>query len=379
MSKNIEIRELSLTKKDITKFVKFGIDLYKGNDCYVPPLIFDEVATFLPDKNPAFDFCEAALFMAYRDGKPVGRVAAMVNKKVNERTGKKEVRFGNFDFIDDMEVSGALLDAVAGWGKKRGLDYMIGPMGFTDMDHEGMLTFGFDELGTMATIYNYPYYPRHLENMGFEKAAEWVEYRMTVPDKVPDKYMRIADIVSKKYGLKCAELTNRKLLKERYGKALFDLINRAYDNLFGYSPLTDKQIEYYIEQYLGLIRLDCICVIVDKDDKLVGIGISMPSLSKALRKSGGKLFPFGWIHLLKAIKGKNDIVDLMLVAIEPEYQNKGVNALLFSHLLPNYIKNGYEFAESNLELEDNTAVQLQWQYFDRRLHRRRRCYGKAID
>lgn len=256
---------------------------------------------------------------------------------------------------------------------------MIGPMGFTDMDHEGMLTFGFDELGTMATIYNYPYYPRHLENMGFEKAAEWVEYRMTVPDKVPDKYMRIADIVSKKYGLKCAELTNRKLLKERYGKALFDLINRAYDNLFGYSPLTDKQIEYYIEQYLGLIRLDCICVIVDKDDKLVGIGISMPSLSKALRKSGGKLFPFGWIHLLKAIKGKNDIVDLMLVAIEPEYQNKGVNALLFSHLLPNYIKNGYEFAESNLELEDNTAVQLQWQYFDRRLHRRRRCYGKAID
>ncbi|MDE6303725.1 MAG: N-acetyltransferase [Paramuribaculum sp.] len=379
MSKNIEIRELSLTKKDITKFVKFGIDLYKGNDCYVPPLVFDEVATFLPDKNPAFDFCEAALFMAYRDGKPVGRVAAMVNKKVNERTGKKEVRFGNFDFIDDMEVSGALLDAVAAWGKKRGLDYMIGPMGFTDMDHEGMLTFGFDELGTMATIYNYPYYPQHLENMGFEKAAEWVEYRMTVPDKVPDKYMRIADIVSKKYGLKCAELTNRKLLKERYGKALFDLINRAYDNLFGYSPLTDKQIEYYIEQYLGLIRLDCICVIVDKDDKLVGIGISMPSLSRALQKSGGKLFPFGWIHLLKAIKGKNDIVDLMLVAIEPEYQNKGVNALLFSHLLPNYIKNGYEFAESNLELEDNTAVQLQWQYFDRRLHRRRRCYGKAID
>ncbi|MDE6279359.1 MAG: N-acetyltransferase, partial [Paramuribaculum sp.] len=352
---------------------------YKCNDCYVPPLVFDEVATFLPDKNPAFDFCEAALFMAYRDGKPVGRVAAMVNKKVNERTGKKEVRFGNFDFIDDMEVSGALLDAVAAWGKKRGLDYMIGPMGFTDMDHEGMLTFGFDELGTMATIYNYPYYPQHLENMGFEKAAEWVEYRMTVPDKVPDKYMRIADIVSKKYGLKCAELTNRKLLKERYGKALFDLINRAYDNLFGYSPLTDKQIEYYIEQYLGLIRLDCICVIVDKDDKLVGIGISMPSLSRALQKSGGKLFPFGWIHLLKAIKGKNDIVDLMLVAIEPEYQNKGVNALLFSHLLTNYIKNGYEFAESNLELEDNTAVQLQWQYFDRRLHRRRRCYGKAID
>ncbi len=379
MSSNIEIKELSLTKKDITKFVKFGIDLYKGNDCYVPPLIFDEVATFSPDKNPAFDFCEAALFMAYRDGKPVGRVAAMVNNKVNERTGKKEVRFGSFDFIDDIEVSRALLDAVAQWGRKKGLNYMVGPMGFTDMDHEGMLTFGFDELGTMATLYNYPYYPQHMEKMGFEKAAEWVEYRMTVPDKVPDKYMRIADIVSKKYGLKCAELTDRKKLKERYGKALFDLINRAYDSLFGYSPLTDRQIEYYIEQYLGLIRLDCICVIVDKDDKLVGVGISMPSLSRALQKSGGKLFPFGWIHLLKAIKGKNDIVDLMLVAIEPEYQNKGVNALLFSHLLPNYIKNKYEFAESNLELEDNTAVQLQWQYFDRRLHRRRRCYGKAID
>jgi GNAT superfamily N-acetyltransferase len=251
-------------------------------------------------------------------------------------------------------------------------------MGFSDMDHEGMLIDGFEELGTMATIYNYPYYPQHMERMGFVKDAEWVEYRIAIPSEVPDKYQRIADIVKKKYNLRVKKYTNRKKLKDEYGQALFELINEAYDDLYGYSPLTPKQIDHYIDMYLGILRLDCVCVVVDSEDRLVGVGISLPSLSKALQRGKGRLLPLGWWHLLQALKWKNDVVDLMLIAIKPEYQSKGVNALLFSDLIPTYVKNGYKWAESNLELEDNASVQLQWQYFDRRLHRRRRAFRKPL-
>ena len=297
---------------------------------------------------------------------------------VNRRTGENTLRFGFVDFIDDAEVVDALFDAVARWGRSQGMTSIVGPMGFSDLDHEGMLTEGFEELGTMATIYNYPYYPAHMERMGFEKDAQWVEYRMTVPDKVPDKYQRIAEIVRKKYDLRVLKFTNRKELKDRYGQALFELINESYDKLYGYSPLTQKQIDHYIGMYLGILRLDCVCVIVDSDDNLVGVGISLPSFSKALQRGRGRLFPFGWWHIIKALKAHNDIVDLMLVAVKPEYQSKGVNALLFADLLPTYIKNGYKFAESNPELEDNAAVQLQWQYFERRQHRRRQAYRKSL-
>lgn len=374
----IEITPVAKTRKALKEFVQFGIDIYKGNNYYVPPLIVDEIETFMPDKNPAYEFCESELFMARVEGKPVGRIAAIINHRVNERTGRKEARFSFIDFIDNEDVYDALMDAAENWARSKGMTEMIGPMGFTDMDHEGMLIYGFDEMGTIATIYNHPYYPDHMERRGYAKDADWVEYRMTVPDKVPDKYLRIAEIVRRKYGLKCLHYKKLPDLVKDYGKTLFHLINKAYDQLYGYSPLTDRQIDYYIKKYLGVLRLDCICVIVDKDDKLVGVGISLPSLSKALRASGGKLFPTGWFHLLRALKGHNDVVDLMLVAIEPEYQNKGVNALLFADLLPTYIRNKYKFAESNLELEDNSAVQLQWQYFDRRLHRRRRSYRKPL-
>ncbi len=375
---SVEIRPVGLNKRELKKFIEFGNSLYKGNDCYVPPLIFDEVDTFLPDKNPAFEFCEAQLFMAYRDNKPVGRIAAIINHKTNEKNSKREARFGWIEFIDDQEVYDALMEAAEGWARRKGMTEMIGPMGFTDMDHEGMLTFGFDELGTIATIYNHAYYPVHMERRGYEKDVDWVEYRMTVPDKVPDKYMRIADIVRKKYGLETLHFKKIKDLAAEFGRPLFHLINLAYKDLYGYSPLPDRPIDYYISHYLSVLRLDCICVIVDSERRLVGVGISMPSLSRALQKGGGKLFPTGWYHLLKALKGHNDIVDLMLVAVAPEYQNKGVNALLFADLLPNYIRNGYKYAESNLELEDNEAVQLQWQYFDRRLHRRRRAYRRRL-
>lgn len=375
----ITIQPINQTSnKELRRYVKFGIDMYKGNDCFVPPLIFDEIDTLNPDKNPAFEFCEAQSFMAYKDSKPVGRITAIINSVVNERTAEKTLRFGFLDFIDDAEVVDALFEAAENWGRQRGMTSMVGPMGFSDLDHEGMLTDGFDELGTMATIYNYSYYPAHMQRMGFEKDAEWVEYQMTIPDAVPDKYLRIADIVQKKYNLRVLKFNNRKLLKEKYGQALFELINEAYDELYGYSPLSQKQIDHYIGMYLGILRLDCVCVIVDGDDRLVGVGISLPSLSRALQKGKGRLFPWGWWHLIKALKSKNDIVDLMLIAVKPEYQNKGVNALLFADLLPTYIKNGYKWAESNPELEGNASVQLQWQYFERRQHRRRQAFRKKI-
>ena len=364
----VEIREITPTKSNLKKYTKFGIDLYKDNDYYVPPLIMDDVETLSPDKNPAFDYCKAKSWMAYRDGKPVGRITGIINTVVNERTGSRDLRFGFLDFINDEEVVDALFDALAQWGRSQGLTSMVGPMGFSDMDHEGMLTEGFDELGTMATIYNYPYYPRH----------EWVEYRMTVPDKIPEKMLRVAEIVKKKYGVRTIKYTSAKKIKEEYGVALFELINEAYDQLYGYSPLSQKQIEYYIDIYLPILRLENVCLIVDSDDKLIGVGISIPSMSRALQKGRGRLFPTGWLHLLKAMYMHNDVVDLLLVAVKPEYQSKGVNALLFADLLPVYIKNGYRWAESNPELADNENVQLQWQYFERRQHRRRAAFRKDI-
>lgn len=375
---SVRIIPLKPTKSELKKYIEFGIKLYKGNGCYVPPLISDEVDTLLPDRNPAYDFCEAQSFMAERDGKTAGTVTAIINRAANEKTGRADVRFGWLEFTDDKDVADALFDAVADWGRRRGMTRMVGPMGFSDMDHEGMLVDGFDELGTMATIYNHPYYPVHMERMGFKKEVDWVEYRIKVPDSIPDKYKRIADLVARKYGLSVKKYTDRKAIAEEYGHAIFDLINEAYADLYGYSALTPRQIDHYIKIYLGLLRLEDVTLVVDAEGTLVAVGISMPSMSRALQKSGGKLFPFGWWHLLRALKGHTDVVDLLLVAVKPEYQNKGVNALLFSDLIPNYIRNGYKEAESNLELEENEAVQKQWEYFERRQHRRRRAYAKDI-
>lgn len=374
----VEIIPIKPTKKELKKFVKFGVEHYKGNSYFVPPLWEDDINTLLPEKNPAFDFCEAQSFMAYRDGKPVGRITGIINRVVNERTGDPTVRFGFIEFIDDAEVVDALMDAVEQWGRERGMKRIVGPMGFTDMDHEGMLTYGFEEIGTMATIYNYPYYPAHMERRGMTPDTKWVEYRIEVPKEVPERILKIADLVKRRFKLSVPELKSRKQLKERYGIPLFRLINEAYDKLYGYSPLTERQMKHYIDQYLGILNLNDICVIVDENDELVGVGISVANFSKALQKCGGRMFPFGWWHLLKAMKGKNDTVDLLLVAIKAEYQGKGVNALLFSHLIPAYNRSGYKFAESNPELEENSNVQNQWQYFNNRQHRRRQVYTKSI-
>lgn len=374
----VEVKELKPSKKNIKEFINFQIDLYDGNQYFVPPLVLDEINTLSPSVNPAFDFCEQALFMAYRDGKPVGRIAGIINRQVNEQSNEKTARFGWIDFIDDEEVSKALIKALEEWAHKKGMNKIIGPLGFTDLDNEGMLVDGYEELSTMATIYNYPYYPKHIERLGYQKESDWVEFLMNVPDGIPERYNRIAEIVKSKYNLRIVKYNNRKRLKSDYGYALFELINEAYKDLYQYSKLSDRQIEHYIGIYLDLIDLDLITIIVDENDKLIGVGISMPSMSRGLQKSKGKLFPFGWYHLLKGLKGKNDRVDLLLVAVHPDYQNKGVNALLFQDLIPFYIKKGYKYAESNPELETNSKVQSQWEAFTPRQHRRRRSFIKNL-
>ena len=374
----VEIRQINPTRSNLKKFVEFQINLYKGNPYFIPPLVSDEIATLDSNVNPAFDHCEAAYFMAYRDGKPVGRIAAMINKQVNEKENSRQARFGFVDFINDAEVSKALFDTAEKWAKEKGMDNIVGPLGFTDLDNEGMLINGFEELGTMATIYNYPYYPEHIERLGYEKEVDWHEFLIEIPEQIPDKHKRIAEIVKKKFNLRVLKFTSRKELKEKYGEALFELINEAYDDLYGYSRLTKRQIDYYIKIYLGMLNLDLVTLIVDGEDKLVGVGISIQSMSRALQKSKGKMFPFGWWHLLKGLKGKNDRVDLLLVAVKPQYQGKGVNALLFTDLIPAYNKYGFKWAESNPELETNAAVQNQWEAFSYRQHRNRRAFIKKI-
>ena len=376
---SVEIRKIEPTKRELKKFVKYPIDvLYRDDPHYVPAIISDELGTLLPDKNPAFDFCESAYFMAYRDGKPVGRIAGIINKVVNERMDKKEGRFGFVDFIDDDEVVDALFNAVIAWNKDKGMTSLTGPLGFTDMDPEGCLVMGFDEVGTQATIYNYDYYPRQLERLGMEKDVDWVEFRIKIPEQIPEKMQRISDIVKKRFDLDNVKYTDRKKLVADYGQPIFQLINEAYDDLFGYSPLTEKQIDHYIKMYLPYLPLDDLSLIVKNGTgELLGVGIAIPSLSKALIKNRGRLFPLGWRPMLKAFK-KNDIVDLLLVAIKPEYQSKGVNSLLFTDLIPCFHKLGYTWAESSVELEHNEMVQKQWQYFDTTLHKRRRAYTMSI-
>lgn len=374
----VEIRKIEPTRAQLREYTKFGIDLYKGNPYFVPPLIMDDVNTLSPDVNPAFDFCKAQSFMAYRDGKPVGRITAIINNIVNERSGKREMRFGFVDFIDDPEVVDALFAAAEEWGRANGMTDIVGPMGFTDLDHEGMLTFGYDEVGTMATIYNHPYYVYHMERMGYTQDAGWVEYRIAVPDAIPEKYARIAEIVRKRENLKVKKYTSRKKIKEDYGVALFELFNEAYDKLYGYSPLTKKQIDYYIKMYHDILNLKYVTVVTDADDRIVAVGISIQSFSKALQKSRGRLFPFGWYHMLKTLWGGSDVVDLLMIGVKPEYQNKGVNALLFADLIPCYISTGVKFAETNPELEENSKVQNQWNYFETRQHRRRATFRKSL-
>lgn len=379
---SIQIKRVE-TKKDLKRFIEFHYDLYKGNPYDVPNLYSDEVNTLSKNKNAAFDFCEAEYYLALKEGKIVGRVAAIINHKANEKWKKKDVRFGWIDFIDDIEVSRALFEAVEEYGRKKGMNDIVGPLGFTDMDPEGMLTWGFDKLGTMATIYNYEYYPQHMEKLGgWEKDNDYVEYYLVVPEKSPEKYTKIAEMVEKRYNLHVRKLTKKDIFQGGYGKKLFDLINLTYSDLYGFSELTDRQIDQYVKMYFPFADLDLVTVIEDgnKDNQLAGLGITIPSLSHALQKCRrGRLFPFGWWHLLRAIKfHKTDGVDLLLMGFLPEYRSKGANALLFADLIPRYVNYGFKWGETQVEMESNEGVQSQWGPLDPINHKKRRCYRRSL-
>ena len=379
----IEIKKVE-SKKDLKTFIDFHYDLYEGNEYDVPNLFSDEMNTLRQDKNAAFEFCEAEYYLAYKDGKLAGRVAAIINHKANNKWGKKSVRFGWIDFIDDREVSKALLDAVEKYGREKGMEDVVGPLGFTDMDPEGMLVWGFDQLGTMPTIYNYAYYPEHIEALeGFEVDNKYVEFKIMVPDEVPEKYAKIAMMIEKRYNLHVRKLTKKDIFQGGMGQKIFDLINDTYKDLYGYSELSQKQIDQLIKSYLGFLDFNLITCIEDWTDgehKLIGVGITMPSLAHALRKCRrGRLLPFGWFHVLRAIKmHKTNIVDLLLIGILPEYRAKGANALLFADLIPWYQKYGIEWGETQVELETNAGVQGQWGALTPVMHKRRKCYKKII-
>ena len=324
----VTIKKVS-TKQELKQFIRFNYQLYKDNPYSVPDLYDDMLNTFNKRKNAAFEFCEADYFLAYKEGKIVGRVAAIINHKANETWGKKEVRFGWIDYTDDTEVSEALIRTVEQWGRERGMTHIQGPLGFTDLDAEGMLIEGFDQLSTMATTYNYPYYPAHMERLGFRKDADWVEYKLYVPDAIPEKHLRIARLIQEKYGLKVKKYKSGRKIARDYGQAIFELINEAYAPLYGYSALSQRQIRQYVKMYLPILDLRMVTLVTDQDDRLVAVGLSMPSLAKALQKAHGRLLPFGWFYLLKALffKHRSKVLDLLLVAVKPEYQSKGVNTV----------------------------------------------------
>jgi len=372
---SVEIREV-VSKRDLKKFIRFPYALYKNHPCWVPPLRFDEMNTLHKDKNPAFEVCDARYWLAYKDGKIAGRVAAIHNKPYVEKWNRSYLRFGWIDFIDDEEVSRALIDAVEGWARELGMAAVHGPLGFTDLDNEGMLVEGFDELGTLATIYNYPYYPEHLEKLGYKKDADWLEFQATVPDEIPDKIERLAQQIMKKANLRLLKVKKRKELLA-YTDQMFDVLDNAYSVLYGVVPLTRKQVEYYVKQYFGFVRPEYISMILNGEDRVVGFGVSMPSLSRALQRNRGRLFPFGFISMLQALKS-DELIDLYLIGVEPEWQGKGVNVLVIYDILKSFVENKVHLVESNPELEENYKVQRQWKYFDLRQHKRRRCFIKEL-
>lgn len=374
----IEIKKVSC-KKDLKKFIRFNYELYKNNKYAVPELYPDMVETLSKDLNPAFEFCEADYFIAYKDGKIAGRIAAIINSRANEKWKTNSVCFGWIDFIEDFEVAQKLIETVEQWGKERGMTEIVGPLGFTDFDYEGMLTEGYDQLGTMAAIYNYPYYPEYMQRMGFVEDTEWVEFKIYVPDAIPEKHQRITEIVRKKFNLQVKKYKSGKKIAKEYGQEIFQLLNESYKDLYGFSELSPRQIDLYIKNYLPVVDLDMVTLITQEDGTLIGVGISMPSMARALQKAKGKMFPFGWFHLLKALFiSKPKVIDLLLVAIKPEFQGKGINALLFSDLIPVYQKKGVVYAESNPELVMNNKVQSQWSYFDCEQHKRRKTFKREI-
>jgi GNAT superfamily N-acetyltransferase len=374
----IEIKTVT-TRKELKTFVRFANRMYKGNKYYVPCMPMDDMKTLDKNYNAAFEFCEAEYFLAYKDGQLVGRVAAILNKKANQAWNVNQVRFGWFDFIDDIEVSKALLDAVIAFGKARGVNQIVGPLGFTDFDPEGMLVEGFDRISTMALIYNHPYYPEHMKQLGYVKETGWVEYRLTLPDEVPERHLKVAEYVTAKYGLKIVKKTKSQVNKEKYGQKIFRLINETYCHLYGFSLLSEKQIDQFVDTYLGVIDMDMLAFVEDRDGNLIAAGLTMPSIAETLQKCNGEMFPFGWYQLLRTMYWrKPDTLELLLIGVKPEWQSRGVNSLVFVDLLKRFKKMGFKYAETNANLETNTKVQAMWSIFEKEQHKKRWVFGKEI-
>lgn len=374
---SIIIKEVT-TKKDLWKWVRFPNKLYRNNKYFVPFLGVDEFGTFSKDQNPAYEFCETKLLLAYRDGEIVGRIAGLINHAYNKKWGKNALRFTRFDFIDDYEVSSRLFGEIEAWGRERGFDEIMGPIGFTDLDHEGMLVEGFEEFNMSITFYNHPYYLDHFERLGLVKDIDWIEFRIQVPTEPDPRIERIANRIIEKNGYQVVIYNDRKTLQKEAYEA-FEVIDVAFSKLYGTVPLTPAVVKSMIEQYIPLVELDYICSVKDRDGKIIGFGALIPSIAKALKKSDGKLFPFGIFRLMRALKGKNDTLEMFFVAVEPEYQSQGVPAIIIHALSKNLIKRGVRYCETGPQLETNKDVHSMWGHFEKRQHRRRRCYIKKLD
>ena len=373
---NTIIKEV-VTKKDLKKWIEFPNKLYRDIEYYVPFLASDEEETFSIDKNPAYAFCETKLYLAYQGSEIVGRIAGLINYAYNQKWNKNAIRFTRFDFIDDFEVSQMLFDKVVCWGKENGLTEIMGPIGFTDMDHEGMLVEGFEEMNLSITFYNYPYYIKHMERLGMQKDIDWIEYRINVPETLDPRFEKISKHLIAKNGYEVVTYNSRKALYKDAFEA-FKIIDIAFSKLYGTVPLTPEVIKHAIDGYIPVVNLDYICSIKDKDGKIIGFGVLVPSIAKALKKSNGKLFPLGIFRMLKALNGKNDTLEMFFVAVHPDFQSLGLPAILIYALAKKIIGNGVKYCETGPMLETNTAVHSMWRHFEKRQHRRRRCYIKNI-
>lgn len=374
----VEIRQIE-TKRELRQFIQFANDLYADCPYYCPPLFFDEMNCFDAEKNPALEVCDYQLWMAYREGKPVGRIAGIINRRANEKWGFKHVRFGWFDFIDDKEVSKALLDTVVAWGKERGMDALNGPVGFTDFDHEGLLLEGYEYPAVMASLYNYPYYVNHIDAYGLVKEADWIELQVFPPKDVPERIDRLAEMVKQRYHVKIVKVKNSRELVKRFGIEYMDVIDAAYQKLYNFQPMTDKQKNYYKDMYFQFLNFDFVTLVVNENEELVGVGLGMPDIAPALRKSGGKLFPFGWYHLIKALKAKKmERFSFLLIAVRPDYQDKGINALFLQDQIPLINQYGIHTLETTSMLETNTKVLSFFMQFDHKQHKRHRAYIKPL-
>ena len=367
-------------KRAFREFLHFPLTLYKDMPAFVPPLLMDDADTLNPKKNPAYEFCDAAMYLAYKDGKLAGRVAAIVNRKANAAWNHDQVRFGWFDFIDDREVSKALLDAVEAFGRERGMTTVLGPLGFTDFDPEGMLVEGFEYLSSMALHHNWPYYKDHMEALGYVKDVDWLEYRIYIGDTIPEKYTRVAKIVEDRYDLHLRKTTRREVRKTDIGYRIFDLINETYASLYNFTVLPKKMIDKYVGFYLGIIDLKFVSLVEDKDKNIVGFGVVMPSITRALKKCKGRLFPLGWFYILRSMYWKyEENFEMLLIGVKPEYQKKGVNSIIFVDLMKELLKGGFTYGESNAELESNLDIRSQWGDLEVKECKRRRVYKKEVE